>query len=356
MSAEPAAEPRALGEVERAIEEFFVARASKKESALTREAYGRDLRQVLDEVARHLRVQRAEVTLADIRNLAVLRRAFAAYSGPRSTATVRRCHSTWSEFFKFLVSEDLVDGSPMAGIYRPAPQKRLPKAFAAEDEMRILTAVLDASVKRRDPWPELDLAVVNTFLATAVRLAELVGMNIGDVTFTAGNERVRIRGKGDKDRVVPIEHADLVILERYLQSRRARFPDRVRTRGVAEDAPIWDWFPPKAPLFVDRKGERLKRQGTQYMVRLVYRAAGVESKRERGALVHALRHTTATRWSEGGVVGNALKELLGHGSLQTTQVYLMTTAAELRTALAEHPTARRNLVAERTAPEDPVAE
>lgn len=361
-------EPAALGEVEQAIQEFFTARTSKKDSPNTRAAYARDLRQILREVTRVLdaalmrtydddaETSIADVTLADIRDLKVLRRAFAAYSEPRSHSTVRRCLSTWSEFFKFLVSEELVDGSPMPAIYRPPAIKRLPKSFDAEDERRIVTTVLGDGVPRRDPWPELDLAAVNTLLATATRLSELLGADIGDVTHTPGNERLRVTGKGSNERMVPLERADVGILERYLTSRRARFPESVRKHGVGEDAPIWAWFPRDAPLFVDRHGNRMERGGLQYLVQLVYRAAGVDSKRARGALVHALRHTTATRHAENGVTGIDLMVLLGHASLQTTQIYLSTTADALRAALAKTPTARLRMVSASTAESEPPVE
>jgi site-specific recombinase XerD len=337
MSAqEVAPEPRVLGEVERAFLDFFTARASKKDSENTRAAYARDLQSVLREVARVVDSQPAAVTLAQIRDLRVIRRAFAAWSEPRGHATVRRCHSTWSEFFKFLVSEDLVDGSPMPGIYRPPAPPKVPRAFEEDDEKRIIQAVLDQAVTRRDPWPELDAAAVFTTLLTAVRLSELIGADIGDITPTEGKERLRVRGKGRKERVVPIERIGIEILEDYLRTRRARFPQHCRTRGVPEDAPIWRWFPSNAPLFVGRNGERMTRDALQYLVRLVFRAAGVESTRARGALVHALRHTTATRLAEAGVTGIELMTMLGHASLQTTQIYLSATGHAIRSAAGKN--------------------
>jgi integrase/recombinase XerD len=337
VSAQPAPElARQLGEVERAIEEFFVARAPRKDSENTTAAYRRDLRSVLGEVARVLDVARADVTLAQIRDLRTMRRAFAAWSTPRQASTVRRCHSTWSEFFKFLVSEDLLDGSPMPGIPRPSAPPRVPRAFSEEDEARIIAAVLEAAVSRREPWPELDAAALFTLLLTVIRTGELLDANIGDITYTPGRQRIRVRGKGGKERVVPVEQVAIEVLEDYLRSRRARFPGQVRARGVAEDAPIWEWFPPDAPLFVDRSGGRMARGALQYLVKKVYIAAGVEATRARGALVHATRHTGATRLAEQGVTGIDLMLMLGHASLQTTQIYLTATAAAIRAAASKN--------------------
>lgn len=336
MSAEPVEGVRALGEVDRAFEEFFVARAPRKDSQNTLDAYARDLQSVLGEVARVVNAPRAGVTLAHVRDLKVLRRAFAAWSKPRSASTVRRCHSTWSEFFKFLVSEDLVDGSPMPGIPRPKAPARIPKGFSEENEGRIISAVLEQSVARRDPWPEQDAAAVFTLLLTALRTMELLGANIGDVTPTEGNERIRVAGKGGKERVVPVERVGIEILEDYLRSRAARFPDQVRPQAARADRAIWDWFDPNAPLIVDRTGNRMERGALQYLVKKVYVTAGVEASRARGALVHATRHTTATRLAESGITGIELMLFLGHASLQTTQIYLNATANAIRQAIGKN--------------------
>lgn len=349
MSAESVEEPRALGEVERAFEEFFVARAPKKDAQSTLDAYAQDLHSVLGEVARVVKAPRADVTLTHIRDLKILRRAFATWSKPRAAGTVRRCHSTWSEFFKFLVSEDLVDGSPMPGIPRPKAPARVPKSFSEEDEHRIITAVLEQSVTRRDPWPEQDAAAMFTLLLTAIRSSELLGANIGDVTPTEGNERIRVLGKGGKERVVPIEHVGIEILEDYLRSRAARFPDQVRPQAARAGKSIWDWFDPNGPLIVDRTGGRMQRNALQYLVKKVYITAGVEASRARGALVHATRHTTATRLAESGVTGIELMLTLGHASLQTTQIYLNATATAIRQAIGKN-VAYDQLRAARAAP------
>lgn len=357
MSAQPAdiEEPRALGEVERAIEEFFVARAPKKDSEHTRAAYANDLDQVLGEVARVLGVARSDVTLAQIRDLKTMRRAFAAYSGPRAKSSVRRGHSTWSVFFTFLASEDLVDGSPMPGIHRPKAAKRIPKGFSPEEEQRIIAAVLTNAVTRRDPWPELDAAALLTLLLTAIRTNELLAADISDVTPTEGNERIRVGGKGDKDRVVPLERLGIEILEVYLWSRLERFPDHAR-RGLRDDTPIWQRFKAGQPLIVDRKGERMKRGTLQYLVQLVYKTAGVEAARAQGALVHALRHTTATRLAENGVTGMDLMVMLGHASLQTVQIYLNATAEAIRAAAGKNAAYEMIAAGRAQPPPDPVEE
>lgn len=319
-----------------AIESWFAARAPRKDSPHTVRAYRDDLASVLDVIAGHLGVRAHEVRV-DALTLPVMRAAFATWSTPRAPATVRRAHSVWSGLFEHLVSEDHVPGSPMPGVAKPKPPRRQPRAFAEDDGARIVRALNEASVSRRDPWPELDRAVVLTAMLTGARSAELRGINVGDVTRTPGSERVRVLGKGNAERTVPIEPVLLTVLGDYLDSRRTRFPDRARQRGVDEDADAWAWWRGSDPLFVDRAGERMPRGALAYLVTLVYRAAGVDAARARGSLLHALRHTAATRMAEQGATAVELMDFLGHRSLSTSQTYLSATAGAVRRAAATNP-------------------
>ena len=264
-------------------------------------------------------------------------RAAVIWSHGRAAASVRRAHSTWSGFFEYLVSEEHLDGSPMPGVGKPKSPQRLPKPFAEDDAARIVRTLTDAAVRRRQPWPELDAAVVLTAMVTGVRSAELLAVDIGDVTRTPGNERVKVLGKGDAERSIPIERVLLDILGVYLDSRRVRFPGTARQRGVTGGDDAWAWWRPNDPLFVDRTGQRMRTGALQYLVELVYRDAGVNAARARGALVHALRHTAATRLVERGATAVELMDFLGHRSLATSQGYLASTAAGVRAAAARSP-------------------
>jgi site-specific recombinase XerD len=319
-----------------AVDGWFLARSPRKDSPHTRAAYERDLAAICQAASNHLGRPVDELRVGDL-TLRVLRNAFAAWSEGRAAATVRRAHSTWSGFFEYLVSEEYLAGSPMPGVAKPKAPRRLPKPFAEDDAGRIVKVLTDSSVRRRNPWPELDAAVVLTAMVTGVRAAELLAVNIGDVTRADGNERVRVLGKGDAERSVPIEPALLDVLGRYLHSRRERFPETARQRGVDTPEDPWAWWRKRAPLFVDRSGERMQIGALQYLVELVYRDAGVNASRARGALVHALRHTAATRLVERGATAVELMDFLGHRSLSTSQGYLSATAASVRAAAARSP-------------------
>ena len=322
--------------VSEAVDGWFLARAPRKDSPHTRAAYSRDLAAIIAGAATHLGRPADELRIGDL-TLSVLRHAFGVWSQGRAAASVRRAHSTWSGFFEYLVSEEHLDGSPMPGVGKPKSPQRLPKPFAEDDAARIVRTLTDAAVRRRQPWPELDAAVVLTAMVTGVRSAELLAVDIGDVTRTHGNQRIKVLGKGDAERTIPIEPVLLDFLSDYLDSRRARFPGTARQRGVASGGDAWAWWRPNDPLFVDRTGRRMRTGALQYLVELVYRDAGVNAARARGALVHALRHTAATRLVERGATAVELMDFLGHRSLATSQGYLASTAAGVRAAAARSP-------------------
>lgn len=319
-----------------AIEGYFVARKPRKDSPHTLDAYRNDLTVIGDEIAQHLGTPIAEVTVPQL-SLPVMRAAFAEYSTDRAKTTIRRCWSTWHGFFNYLVTEGLLDGNPMAGVARPSAPRRSPKPLDAEATNRLLRSLFDGVTSGRDPWPERDLAVIFTALVTGTRLQEMIDLNIRSFSGDPGNRRITVRGKGDSDRAIPVEPALEQVLNPYLESRLDRFPKHAK-RGASPDADPLDRIAGAAPLFVGRDGARIGRGGMQYLVQTVYRRAGVEGTRQKGALVHALRHTFATRLAENpNVTVHELMALMGHRSLSTTQGYVSSTARQLRDAAATNP-------------------
>jgi integrase/recombinase XerD len=170
------------------------------------------------------------------------------------------------------------------------------------------------------------VAVLATLLLSGLRSAELLTLTVGSVTGAAGERRIHVIGKGGKARSVPIEDPLDDVISSYLASRRTRFPAK-RISG-------------KSPLFVDGLGEPLRRGGLQYLVEMSLRAAGVGDRRSPGALVHALRHTYATRLADDGATASEIMVLLGHASLATSQAYIDATAAEQRRSAAANRTYR----------------
>jgi site-specific recombinase XerD len=305
--------------VQELVEDFLAARATRKPSEHTLQAYRRDLGLILG------LLDKETVTLGDLSPRS-LRAAFAKFAGERAPASVARAWSSWNAFFTFLVTEQVLPGNPMSAVDKPRLPAHSPKPLRGEDTPeQLLSAISQGGDERqRDPWPERDLAVLALALCAGLRLSELLALRIGDVSGRAGERRVDVAGKGGRPRTVPIEPELDVLVERYLDSRRVRF-------GRADV---------KAPLLVDRRGAALKRGGLQYLVESCFRRAGVTDRVPRGAQLHALRHTFATRLAEDGANASEIMRLLGHASLTTSQGYIEVTAEQQRAAVRANRTNR----------------
>lgn len=326
-----------------AVEGYFVTRGSRKDSTHTTAAYRSDIAAITALLAGAADLDVADLGV-DALTLPAMRRAFNDFAATREPSSIRRAWSTWNGLFNHLVNEQLVAGNPMAGVARPAAPVRTPRSFAPDATERIIEAIMSGPVAARDPWPEHDLAIVFTLLLTGVRSAELRGLDVRSLAGRDDDRRLVVRGKGDSDRTVPVEPGLVDLLATYQRSRLDRFPDHARRTSSSE---VWAQLRPDAPMFVGRDGERLTRGRLQYLVQNVYRRAGVESERQRGALVHALRHTFATRLAENPEVTIVqLMEVLGHRSMATTQNYVKAAGRQVRSAVASNPV--YDLLAQRT--------
>ncbi|MET8121639.1 tyrosine-type recombinase/integrase [Micromonospora sp. NPDC005189] len=310
------------------IEEFLIARATRKPSPHTLAAYRRDLQAVAvlvaEDAATPLPLDALSITDLSPR---VMRAAFARFAAPRAPASVHRAWSTWNSFFTFLVADGVVAGNPMPAVGRPRALLPQPKPLRGADtpEVLLASAARDDG-RQRDPWPERDVAVLAVALCAGLRLSELLALRVGSLGGRPGERRVEVTGKGGRPRVVPIE-ADLDrVLVDYLDSRARRFGSRsVR---------------PDSALLVDRHGEPLRRGGLQYLVESCYRRAGIGDRVPRGARLHALRHTFATRLAEDGASAAEIMRLLGHASLASSQTYIEVTAGQQRDAVRANRTNR----------------
>ncbi|MEU8816926.1 tyrosine-type recombinase/integrase [Actinoplanes sp. NPDC048796] len=300
------------------IDDFLAARATRKPSVHTLKAYERDLGLIVGLIGEE------GVTLRDLSPRA-LRGAFAKFAGERAPASVARAWSSWNAFFTFLVTEQVVAGNPMSAVDKPRPAAHSPKPLRGSDTPeQLLDAVSRADERQRDPWPERDLAVLALALCAGLRLSELLALRIGSVMGRPGERWVEVAGKGGRPRSVPIEPELDAVVDRYVASRRVRFG-----RADADE-----------PMLVDRRGAPLQRGGLQYLVQSCYRRAGINDRVPRGAQLHALRHTFATRLAEDGANASEIMRLLGHASLATSQNYIEVTAAQQRAAVRANRTNR----------------
>ncbi len=305
------------------VDQFFAARRSRKDSPNTIKAYRNHLTMVCGHLAA-IHGARVELLTAGHLTLPAVREAFGRYADTHAKTSTSLCWSAWNQFFDFLVAEGVREGSPMAAIPKPRVPRRSPKPLIGDDTIEILLSTAGRKAERAiAPWPERDVAILATLLLTGLRSSELLSLTIGSITGIPGERRVTVVGKGEKSRTVPIERPLYDVIERYLASRRLRFP-AVRLGS-------------HSALFIGWQGKPMGRGGLQYLVASTLKRAGLEGRRSPGAMVHALRHTFATKLAENGAGATEIMHLLGHASLTTSQGYIDSTGGEQRTAAAANP-------------------
>ncbi|MFL6169212.1 MAG: site-specific tyrosine recombinase XerD [Ornithinibacter sp.] len=233
----------------------------------------------------------------------------AATSAARTLVAVRGLH-------RFLALEGVLDADPARRVSPPSTPARLPKAIPVEDVERLLEA---ASVGDT-PASLRDRALLEVLYGTGARISEAVGLDIDDVERDDGV--VRLRGKGGKERIVPLGSYAAQALAGWLVRGRPTFA----ARGVGTPA-----------LFLNARGGRLSRQSAWSVLRACAERAHVGGHLS----PHTLRHSFATHLLEGGADVRVVQELLGHASVTTTQIYTLVTVQRLREVYAQsHPRAR----------------
>lgn len=312
---------------------FLADRAVRKPSPHTAKAYRQDFAAIATLLAGD-RAQIAELSPAIITKEA-MRAAFAAYADTHEPSSIRRCWSTWNTLCAFLYTSELLDSNPMPLIGRPKVAKSLPKGLGTQTVSDLLAAIdADDGSRRRSDWPERDRALILTALLAGLRADELIHANVGDIRTTDDGGVMHVRGKGNKDRRIPVEDGLIKVLDCYLDSRAVRFSGSTKRQSASAGMKAW---PATAALFVGADGERITRGVLQYRVLRAFKKAGVDNQRARGALVHGLRHTYATELANSDVSVYALMKLLGHESMVTSQRYVDGAGAENRAAAARNP-------------------
>ncbi len=227
-----------------------------------------------------------------------------------SRRTVARKLSSVRGLFRFLHLEDRVDANPTRGVRSPRQEKRLPGHLTRADAEAVFEGA-EARAAENTLAGTRTLLVLELLYGSGLRLSELHGLDLMDVD--RRQALVRVVGKGDKERIVPVTETALVALARYEPRRREALASG--GRGKEPDA-----------LLLNARGGRLSRRSIQEAVR----GALEETAGARGLSTHALRHSFATHLLESGADLLAVKELLGHVSLSTTQIYTHTTKERLR--------------------------
>jgi integrase/recombinase XerD len=231
-------------------------------------------------------------------------------------ATVARKVAAVKSFFDFLVADGVLRSDPTENITSPKVGKSLPKPLSPSE----VEALLAEPAKRNTPEGKRDMAMMELLYAGGMRVSELIALDVNDVNLEA--EFVRCFGKGSKERVIPIHQKAVEAVKEYIEGGR---PELL---GKKEG---------EAALFLNRRGERLTRQGFWLILKGYAKAAGITKH----VTPHTLRHSFATHVLSGGADLRAVQELLGHANISSTQIYTHLTSEHVRQAYDQaHPRAK----------------
>ncbi len=280
----------------------------------TLEAYRSDLLQFGDFLDRRA----LNVTEAGHGDLAAFLSELAAGAGERppvAAATLQRKAACLRSFYRHLRREGVIEHDPTAELRGPRKTQRLPRVLTREE-----VAALLSEPQGTEPAALRDRALLEVMYACGLRASEAIGLQAGDVDLDEGV--LRARGKGSKERLVPIGRQAVAALRAYEQRGR----------------PALVGYKTEVHLFVNRRGGGLTRQGLYKIVQGHARGAGLEQKMS----PHTLRHSFATHLLAGGCDLRSLQEMLGHADLATTQVYTHLSAERLKDVyFRAHPRAKR---------------
>lgn len=271
-------------------------------SANTIDAYRRDLGNFRDIIG-------TDTALDAVDELAI-RRWVAVRAGVGiSASTQARGLVALRAFFGYLVEEDLLRVDPTRRIELPKTGRPLPKTLSLDTVEALIRAPDVTTVQGLR-----DRAMIETLYATGLRVSELVGLTLGGLHLEGG--WVRVAGKGDKERIVPLGDVARGWIERYLKEGR-------KDRGGTHQG---------APVFISRLGRQMSRQNFFKLIKNYARAAGIDAD----VSPHVLRHAFATHLLERGLDLRSLQLMLGHADISTTEIYTHLSRARLARVHAEH--------------------
>lgn len=256
------------------------------------------------------------ITTADIYDylLWLAERDVKAVSRARKLSAVRA-------FFKYHTSKShLIKADPSEHIDSPTVKRRLPKFLSLEEAIELLD-----SVDKTDPNGERDYCILTLFLNCGMRLSELVGINLSDLSHDLS--RLTVTGKGSKQRTIYLNEACRSALREYINVRGR---NATQHGGTIKD---------KNALFLSNRNTRISNKTVQWTVNKYLDKSGLGGK---GYSVHKLRHTAATlMYDQGGVDVRVLKEILGHEQLNTTQIYTHVSDKQIEQAMEKNPLAKK---------------
>jgi len=281
----------------------------------TVEAYRNDLYQLADFINHKASIEGFSPQWSAVDRNALISYILELKERNYAPATVARKVAAVKSFFDFLVADNILQKDPTENISSPKVGKSLPKPLSPA-EVEVLLA---EPAKRSSLEARRDTAMIELLYAGGMRVSELMGLDIEDVNLEAGF--VRCFGKGSKERIIPIHQKAVKAIKEYLAEARPKL-----LRGQDTGA-----------LFLNRRGERLTRQGFWLILKGYAKAAGIQKK----VTPHTLRHSFATHVLSGGADLRSVQELLGHANISSTQIYTHLTSEHVRRSYEKaHPRAK----------------
>ena len=268
----------------------------------TLEAYRADLAQFADYLDAH-GLDVLSVKHAELAGFLTMLAAGSAGRGPAAAATLQRKAACLRSFYRHLRREGVIDHDPTANLRGPRKTAKLPEVLSRDEALRLLH-----TPQGRSPAALRDRALLELMYACGLRASEATGLEIDDIDLT--ERMLRARGKGSKERVVPIGRDAVAALRAYAEHGR---PELVGLRNERH-------------VFVNSRGIGLTRQGLYKIIKGHASTAGLDGR----VSPHTLRHTFATHLLSGGCDLRVLQEMLGHADIATTQVYTHLSSERLR--------------------------
>jgi len=295
--------------MERAIENFGNHLATERNlSPHTLRSYLADLRQFrryLEESGLIPPAVPEREQLEAIDHVAVRSFLSSLYRSKVRKVTIVRKVAALRTFFNYLLREGRVRVNPAEMVQAPKAEKYLPTFLPVEEMFSLLNVKFS-----EDAEGFRDRAMLELFYSSGMRVSELTGLNLGDIDF--GRSLVKVRGKGKKERIVPVGQQALRSLQEYLAARN----ELLQKQRTSESDP---------PLFLSRNGRRINQRSVARIVDRYVLQSGISKK----VSPHTLRHSFATHLLDAGADLRAIQELLGHENLSTTQKYTSVSVAKL---------------------------
>lgn len=269
-------------------------------SPRTVEAYRHDLGKFVEFLNDSHRPDITSITKDNVREF------LSQQASTNGAVTRARKLSSIKSFFKYLGREGIIEANPVSDIEAPKLPEKEPSYLTREEYKDLIAAV------RKEATPfylSRDLAIVILLLRTGIRLSELVGLTLNKINLQNGSSSIKVRGKGNKERIIPLADEAVQVLEKYLAQR----PDVVNGH-----------------LFISRLGEELRSRSVYHLVKKYLNAAGIKKDK---VAVHTLRHTFAASLLRNDTNLVVIQALLGHKKLETTRRYLHIEDINLRNAV-----------------------